>query len=468
MAVTLTNNLNLWDSQKTNYTTSANLVSDTQRLNGFQQSEYLKSATFNGFFMELSLVTLSVIDALASVTSAASVSLTVNNDTSRTNLSAAIKTILEGLSVHYAETTGAATSATQATNLASGAKGSIPYQSAQNATTFLPKGTQGQILAQGANDTPTWINPGTLTVQSAATATTATTATNVGNLTNDDTGANTTIAFSIGNKSYSKTITVAIPGTVASAETVTANIQINGTNKAISTLFENNGDAKKATYATSAGTATSATNANYATTAGTAGSANTATTATTATTANSAASAAEATTVTGNIRISNNEVSINSIFAPDGSANSAIHADTADSATTAASADYATSAGSANTATTAESAYSCTEAIISNRTESTDFTNEGWSTVDIDSGATLTKGGTYEIQVNKSATYPNQWSPFPLVTLPTGTTGGATAVCWLNGSQYVEFDYDIGRGTGIVSRSITYTDSTKWRYRKIR
>lgn len=447
MAVTLTNNLNLWDSQKTNYTTSANLVSDTQRLNGFQQSEYLKSATFNGFFMELSLVTLSVIDALASVTSTASVSLTVNNDTTRANLSAAIKAILEGLSVHYAETTGAATSATQAANLASGAKGSIPYQSAQGTTAFLPKGTAGQILAQGANDVPTWINPGTLTVQSAATATTATTATNVGNLTNDDTGANTTIAFSIGNKSYSKTITVAIPGTVASAETVTANIQINGTNKAISTLFENNGDAKKATYATSAGTAGSATNANYATTAGTAGTANTATTATTATTADSADIANTADTVTGYIRISNNDVPINTIFAADGSVSSAVHADSADTS------EYATEAGTASLADTATQA------------DTTDFTHSSWTVKGINQTVEIVVSSiaTFEVQIDAGN---DKYIEAPLLTV-TNDARVFETICFGSLTQYCTVQYSQETGALRIYTNSSWTPSG-WRYRKIR
>ena len=42
---------------------------------------------------------------------------------------------------------GNATNATTSTNLASGAAGSLPYQSASNSTTFLPVGTNSQVLS---------------------------------------------------------------------------------------------------------------------------------------------------------------------------------------------------------------------------------------------------------------------------------------------------------------------------------
>jgi len=50
-----------------------------------------------------------------------------------------------------------ATSATTATNLAGGAAGSLPYQSATSATTFLAAGTNGQILTLAAG-VPSWAN----------------------------------------------------------------------------------------------------------------------------------------------------------------------------------------------------------------------------------------------------------------------------------------------------------------------
>jgi hypothetical protein len=54
-----------------------------------------------------------------------------------------------------AATATSATSATIATNLAGGATGSVPYQSAAGTTTFLAAGTNGQILTL-ASGVPTW------------------------------------------------------------------------------------------------------------------------------------------------------------------------------------------------------------------------------------------------------------------------------------------------------------------------
>jgi hypothetical protein len=56
-----------------------------------------------------------------------------------------------------------------AAGLAGGAAGSIPYQSATNATTFLAAGTDGQILSLAAG-LPVWINNAVGTVTSIATA----------------------------------------------------------------------------------------------------------------------------------------------------------------------------------------------------------------------------------------------------------------------------------------------------------
>lgn len=56
-----------------------------------------------------------------------------------------------------------------AAGLAGGAAGSIPYQSATNATTFLAAGTDGQILSLAAG-LPVWINNAVGTVTSVATA----------------------------------------------------------------------------------------------------------------------------------------------------------------------------------------------------------------------------------------------------------------------------------------------------------
>jgi hypothetical protein len=58
-----------------------------------------------------------------------------------------------------------ATTATAATNIAGGAVGSVPYQSASNATTFLAAGSNGQVLTLAAG-VPSWSTPTTGTVSS--------------------------------------------------------------------------------------------------------------------------------------------------------------------------------------------------------------------------------------------------------------------------------------------------------------
>jgi len=61
--------------------------------------------------------------------------------------------------------TGNATTATTSTNIAGGSAGSVPYQSAANATTLLAKGTAGQVLTMNSGATaPQWSTPVTGTV----------------------------------------------------------------------------------------------------------------------------------------------------------------------------------------------------------------------------------------------------------------------------------------------------------------
>ncbi len=66
-----------------------------------------------------------------------------------------------------ATTAGSATTATTATNIAGGASGSIPYQTASGTTSLLAKGTDGQILAL-ASGLPSWIDNQTGTVTSVS------------------------------------------------------------------------------------------------------------------------------------------------------------------------------------------------------------------------------------------------------------------------------------------------------------
>ena len=64
--------------------------------------------------------------------------------------------------------------ANTATNLAGGAQGSLPYQSAPGVTSLLAKSNNGYILTQGATQ-PVWTNPGSFNAGYANTATGANT-----------------------------------------------------------------------------------------------------------------------------------------------------------------------------------------------------------------------------------------------------------------------------------------------------
>jgi hypothetical protein len=66
-----------------------------------------------------------------------------------------------------ATTAGSATTAVTATNLAGGAAGSVPYQSAPSTTTFLAAGSNGQVLTL-ASGVPSWATPTTGTVTSVS------------------------------------------------------------------------------------------------------------------------------------------------------------------------------------------------------------------------------------------------------------------------------------------------------------
>ena len=73
-----------------------------------------------------------------------------------------------GLSIGgNAATATSATSATTATNLAGGASGSVPYQTAPSTTTFLAAGSNGQVLTL-ASGVPSWATPTTGTVTSVS------------------------------------------------------------------------------------------------------------------------------------------------------------------------------------------------------------------------------------------------------------------------------------------------------------
>ena len=54
---------------------------------------------------------------------------------------------------------GSASTATTATNLASGGAGYVPYQSGSGATSFVSAGTTGQVLTSNGTSAPTWTTP---------------------------------------------------------------------------------------------------------------------------------------------------------------------------------------------------------------------------------------------------------------------------------------------------------------------
>lgn len=56
----ITNNLYEWSSQNLN----ENFDTDTQRLNGFQQDDYLKSITFNSALRTATLIPVGIVEAL--------------------------------------------------------------------------------------------------------------------------------------------------------------------------------------------------------------------------------------------------------------------------------------------------------------------------------------------------------------------------------------------------------------------
>ena len=124
----------------------------------------------------------------------------------------------------------------------------IQFQSSDGAST-----TEGRLTRYG-NDL--YFGDGTNANKlikdndTVANATHAGTATNVDDIVNNDTGANATISFTIGNKTFTKTLTVSVSGTVDSAKGVTDTIRVNGADTPISDLFENSGAAKSATNVT--------------------------------------------------------------------------------------------------------------------------------------------------------------------------------------------------------------------------
>ena len=109
--------------------------------------------------------------------------------------------------------------ATTATNLAGGAAGSIPYQTASSTTTFLSAGTSGDILTYGGSNAPVW-SSGTGT-GSPVRATAPTFATSI------DGGA------TFGAFASSTTLTIGSTGTGTSATNISTGAVTTGGTKTI-------------------------------------------------------------------------------------------------------------------------------------------------------------------------------------------------------------------------------------------
>jgi hypothetical protein len=145
-------------------------------------------------------------------------------------------------------TSGNATTATTATNLAGGSAGTIPYQSAAGTTVQLAAGTAGYLLQANGAAAPTWVvapvaNNGTLTMAVSGT------------------GLSGSATFTA-NQSGNSTFTVTSNAT--SANTVSAIVarDASGNFSAGTITATLSGNASTATSATSATTATTATTAN--------------------------------------------------------------------------------------------------------------------------------------------------------------------------------------------------------------
>ena len=146
-------------------------------------------------------------------------------------------------------TTGNAATATKATNIAGGATGSLPYQSALDTTAFLAAGTNGQVLTLSAG-VPVWTTPTTGTVTSVSGAGTVNGLTLTGTVT------------SSGSLTLGGTLDLSSPpaigGTTANTvrgTTITATTQFTGAGTGLT------GTASGLSIGGNAGTATSATTA---------------------------------------------------------------------------------------------------------------------------------------------------------------------------------------------------------------
>jgi hypothetical protein len=131
-------------------------------------------------------------------------------------------------------TTGNATTATTATNLAGGSAGTVPYQSAAGTTAMLAAGSSGQLLQSNGAAAPSWVaatvaNNGTLTMAVSGTGLSgsatftanqagASSFTVTSNATNANTGSTIVARDASGNFSAG-TITATLSGNASTATT---------------------------------------------------------------------------------------------------------------------------------------------------------------------------------------------------------------------------------------------------------
>jgi hypothetical protein len=130
---------------------------------------------------------------------------------------------------------GNATTATTATNIASGVAGAVPYQTAPSTTGFTAAGTSGQVLLSNGTSAPTW---STNIAGNAGTATQLQTSRTLG-ISGDVTGtasfdgsANATISGTIANG----VVTAAKLGTNEQKQICKAWVNFNGTTATPSTI----------------------------------------------------------------------------------------------------------------------------------------------------------------------------------------------------------------------------------------
>ena len=133
---------------------------------------------------------------------------------------------------YVAQSTLSVGSATTATNIAGGSAGAIAYNSAAGTTTFLSLGTTNYVLTAGASS-PQYVAQSTLSVGSA---TNATNATNIASGTAGaipyNTAASTTTFLSLGTTNYVLTAGASAPQYVAQS-TLSVGSATNATNTAI-------------------------------------------------------------------------------------------------------------------------------------------------------------------------------------------------------------------------------------------